>query len=160
VYLASRHQVSATFAWSTVQCMSVQDAYIIHMPVHLLCDQCRAGAMCSSSHPHAFYHKLLRYALLQYMTACCHATKACILTAMESPLMQRQLLPSRHMRELSMNANVEAHAYMCGHAAGGTHTRESMPAVCSSSTSVVLKTGYSHVLCMSPYTSGHGCWYG
>jgi len=53
---------------------------------------------------------------------------------------------------------VEAHAYICGHAADGSHTRESMPAVCSSSTSVVLKTGYSHVLCMAPYTSRHACW--
>jgi len=74
--------------------------------------------------------------------------------------------------ELCMNADIEAHANMCGHAAGSSrtimicayayidHTRESMPAVCSSSTSVVLKTGYSHVLCMAPYTSRHTCWYG
>ena len=41
---------------------------------------------------------------------------------MKSPRMQRQLLPSRHIREVCIHANVEAHAYMCGHAAGGSHT--------------------------------------
>ncbi len=86
--------------------------------------------------------------------------KSLLLDSNREPPYAEAVLPSKHIRELCINANVEAHAYMCDHAADSSRTRESMPAVCSSSTSVVLKTGYSHVLCMAPYISKRACWYG
>lgn len=81
----------------------------------------------------------------------------CPFMAMETPFF-RGSSAEQARKALSVTAHIEPHAKFCGHAADNSRTRESMPAVCSSSTSVVLKTGYSHVLGMAPCTSRHACW--
>lgn len=138
-------------------------AHHLHGQQHnvCLCKSTDLLKMCSMQYKCTLRHLLMHTTRFEGMHICCAQNlgpmNGCPFMAMETPFF-RGSSAEQARKALSVTAHIEPHAKFCGHAAGNSRTRESMPAVCSSSTSVVLKTGYSHVLGMAPCTSRHACW--